>query len=354
MAAPEPAFREQVLLAPYTTFGIGGPARWFAEVNSEGDLLTAVTFARERHLPIFVLGGGSNVLIADEGFPGVVIHIAMQGIDEIPSADPATRRFAVAAGENWDNFVSFAVARNLGGIECLAGIPGTVGGTPIQNVGAYGQEVATTITGVRVLDVESLQWKKLSAGQCGFSYRQSIFNTAQRNRYIVTQVYFDLKTDAQPTLRYRDLQHYFKNRLAPGLAETAAAVREIRHAKGMLLVPGEADCRSAGSFFKNPTVPFDKLNEIAALLSFDVETIPKFPAGSDTVKLPAAWLLEQAGFHRGYALGSAALSMRHTLAITNTGNARAADILALGNQIISKVEDRFGILLEREPLLIGS
>jgi UDP-N-acetylmuramate dehydrogenase len=346
--------REHVSLAPYTTFAIGGPARWFADIGSESDLLAAVSFARERQLPIFVMGGGSNLLVADEGFPGVVLHMAMGGVEEVPASGPGSRTFAVAAGENWDAFVSFTVSQNLGGMECLAGIPGTVGGTPIQNVGAYGQEVATTIRRVRALDLHSLSWVELTADQCSFSYRQSLFNTTERNRYIVTRVWFDLETEAKPVLSYPDLKRYFQDRPSPNLAQTAAAVREIRRGKGMLLVSGDPDCQSAGSFFKNPIVPAEKFNDIAAALKVDAATVPHYPAGAGTVKLPAAWLLEQAGFHKGYALGPAAISSRHTLALTNRGHAHAADVLALSDQITRGVKKRFGIELEREPILVGS
>jgi UDP-N-acetylmuramate dehydrogenase len=259
----------------------------------------------------------------------------------------------VAAGENWDSFVSFAVNQGLGGIECLAGIPGTVGGTPIQNVGAYGQEVANTIRQVRALDLQTMQWVELPADQCGFRYRGSIFNTTERNRYIITRIDFALQVDALPLLSYADLQSYFQNRPLPNLSETATAVREIRRAKGMLLVPDDPDCRSAGSFFKNPIVAQGKLEQIAAAAGIDSAAIPQYPAGVGKVKLPAAWLLDQAGFHKGYSLGPAAISMRHTLALTNRGNASAADILALSALIRESVKGRFGVDLQPEPIIVG-
>jgi len=344
---------EHVILASYTTFGIGGPARWFAEIHSEDDLHAALAFAREHRLPIFVLGGGSNVLVADEGFPGVVLHMQLKGIHELPWSAAGTRLFAVAAGENWDSFVSFAVNPGLGGIECLAGIPGTVGGTPIQNVGAYGQEVANTIRQVRALDLQTMQWVELPADQCGFRYRGSIFNTTERNRYIITRIDFALQVDALPLLSYADLRSYFQNRPLPNLSETATAVREIRRAKGMLLVPDDTDCRSAGSFFKNPIVAQGKLEQIAAAAGIDSAAIPQYPAGVGKVKLPAAWLLDQAGFHKGYSLGPAAISMRHTLALTNRGNASAADILALSALIRESVKSLFGVDLQPEPIIVG-
>jgi UDP-N-acetylmuramate dehydrogenase len=345
--------RENVPLAPYTTFQIGGPARWFVDARSEEDVLDAVAFAGKRQIPLFILGGGSNVLVADAGFDGLVLHLASSGIEERPTASPGMRSFLVHAGENWDNFVSQTVTRDCGGLECLAGIPGTVGGTPVQNVGAYGQEVSTTITYVRALDLDANSFIDIPSAQCGFDYRQSIFNTTEKGHYIVIQVCFLLEEHASPCLSYIDLKRYFKEKPAPTLAETAAAVREIRLNKGMLLMPGDPDCRSAGSFFKNPIVDAEALRGIASALKIEPAEVPHYPAGKGKFKVPAAWLLEQAGFHKGFALGPAAISTRHTLALTNLGNARAADILALRDRITEEVGQRFGIRLEQEPVLLG-
>lgn len=337
--------REQVALARYTTFGIGGPARWFAEAEDEASVAEALGFARERELPVFVLGGGSNVLAADEGFPGLVLHIALKGVEQDGDL------FRVAAGEDWDAFVSRAVGLGYGGIECLAGIPGTVGGTPVQNVGAYGQEVAGTLVSVRVLDRTTFEFTERRAADCGFSYRKSVFNTSARGRFVVTRVDFRLRQEAAPLLAYPDVQRYFAARPAPTLEEAAAGVREIRHSKGMLLVEGEADCRSAGSFFRNPVVARGVYERIAAEAG---RAVPCFPAGADEVKIPAAWLLEQAGFHKGYAMGAAGISSRHTLALINRGGARARDVLLLRDHIVKTVEERFGIGLEQEPVGLGA
>ncbi len=337
--------REEVALAPYTTFGIGGPARWFAEAEDEASAVEAVRFARERGVPLFVLGGGSNVLAADEGFPGLVLHVALRGVEQDGN------HFRVAAGENWDQFVSLAVERGLGGIECLAGIPGTVGGTPVQNVGAYGQEVSSTIVSVRVLDLERLSFAELPAAACGFAYRHSIFNSSQRGRFLVTEVKFRLRSHAFPVISYPDLKRRFQDRKEPpSLQEAAAAVREIRHGKGMLLVEGEEDCRSAGSFFKNPVVSEGRYEAIAASASTPT---PRFAAAKGFVKIPAAWLLEEAGFHKGTALGAAGLSSRHTLALINRGGATAKDIVALRDRIIEAVEAKFEVKLEPEPVWLG-
>ena len=336
--------REQVPLAPYTTFQIGGPARWFVEASTEGDILEAIDFARMRSLPLFVLGGGSNLLVSDQGFPGLVLRIALKRIEQ------QNETFRVAAGEDWDGFVSHAVSASHAGIECLAGIPGTVGGTPVQNVGAYGQEVAETIVAVRVIDLTNLEIRNLSPSDCGFTYRRSIFNSTERRRYIVTRVDYVLKKDGAARIAYADLKKHFAEATEPSLAEVSAAVRSIRRKKGMLIVPGDPDCRSAGSFFKNPVVDAGHYSQIVARHAGEV---PNYPAGEGLVKLPAAWLVEQAGFHKGYALGAAGISSRHTLALINRGEAKAADILALRDRIVAAVEQKFRIRLEPEPVFLG-
>lgn len=337
-------FREDIPLAPYTTFKIGGPARWFAEAATEDDILEAVKFARSRDLPLFPLGGGSNLLVSDAGYPGLVLRIALKGVEQQGDS------FTVAAGEDWDGFVSRAVEQGCAGIECLAGIPGTAGGTPIQNVGAYGQEVSETIAGVRALDLSTMQFREFTNAECGFAYRRSIFNTVERGRYIVTQVRYRLRKDGKPRVAYADLKRYFQDSAAPTLCAVSQAVREIRRRKGMYIVAGDPDCRSAGSFFKNPVVSAE---HYARIVAKEGTEIPKYPAGDEAVKIPAAWLLERAGFHKGYALGEAGISSRHTLALVNRGGAKATDILMLRDRIIAAVEERFGIHLDPEPVMVG-
>jgi UDP-N-acetylmuramate dehydrogenase len=341
---------EQVPLAPYTTFGIGGPARWFIEASTEDEVLEAVRFAREQDAPLFVLGGGSNLLVSDAGFPGVVVHIALKGIEQ--HTVQRETYFSVAAGEDWNAFVSLAVEQNCGGIECVAGIPGSVGGTPVQNVGAYGQEVAETIRSVRALDLQTLRFVELGNPECGFAYRSSIFNTGERGRYIVVRVKYALTNDAPAVVSYADLKQYFQDKNAPPtLVEVSSAVREIRRRKGMLIVPGDADCRSAGSFFKNPVVSADHFTRIAA--EAGGINVPKYPAADGLVKIPAAWLLDQAGFHKGYVLGRAGISSKHTLALINRDGASASDIAALRDVITAKVLEKFAIRLEPEPVWVG-
>lgn len=342
-------------LAPFTTFGIGGPARWFVRATSEQEIVEATGWARGRGVPLFVLGGGSNVLVGDAGFHGLVLHVALHGISMQERAAGAgkERILSSAAGESWEDCVERAVEVSWAGIECLAGIPGTVGGTPVQNVGAYGQEVAPIIERVRAFDLEQRAFVELTAAECGFSYRRSRFNTTDRGRFVVTRVDFRLTPGGAATVRYPELQRAVKTaypHAEPSLAQVAEIVRRIRRSKGMLIVEGDPDCRSAGSFFKNPIISEDLFQKIAAR-----SAAPRFPAGVEGfVKVPAAWLIEQAGFAKGFALGNAGISSRHTLALVNRGGATAADILALAEKISAVVEERFGIRLEREPVLVGA
>jgi UDP-N-acetylmuramate dehydrogenase len=347
---------EDISLAPFTTFGIGGPARFFAEAASEDDVAEAVAWADERSLPLFVLGGGSNLLVADGGFDGLVLRIALRGVSVADGSD-GTRVYCAGAGEDWEHCVQRSLDENCAGLECLAGIPGTVGGTPVQNVGAYGQEVSSTIDRVRAFDLNERVFVELTAAECGFAYRRSRFNSTDRGRFIVTRVDYRLRPGGAPTLRYADVQRALDadGIASPTLAQVAAAVRRIRQSKGMLIVAGDPDCHSAGSFFKNPVIGEELFQNIAAR---SAAAPPRFPAGpglddKGRVKIPAAWLIEQAGFHKGYVLGSAGISSRHTLALVNRGSATAQNILALAAQIADAVEGRFGVRLEREPVLLG-
>jgi len=344
-------FLENVPLSPYTTFKIGGPARWFAEAATEADILEAVSFARKRSLPLFVMGGGSNLLVSDAGSAGLVLRIALRGIRDSFEGDNLVLR--VGAGENWDQFVSHAVSLDCAGIECLAGIPGTVGGTPVQNVGAYGQEVSETILSVRALDLESKEFVEMTAAECRFAYRQSVFNTSAKGQYIVTRVEYALVPGGCPTLKYADLKRHFQDCSGtPSLAQVAEAVRAIRRQKGMFLVEGDPNCRSAGSFFKNPVVSPETLAAISATLPAGT-VIPQYPAEDDRVKLAAAWLVERAGFAKGYGNGRAGISSQHTLALVNRGGATAKEVLQLSEEIVARVEEKFGVRLEREPVYLG-
>lgn len=356
-------FQEHVPLAPFTTFRIGGPARWFAQAATESDVEDGVRFARERQLPLFILGGGSNLLVSDAGFPGLVLRIALLGVDEESGVDGTL--FRAGAGVDWDALVARTVELGYRGMECLSGIPGTVGGTPVQNVGAYGQEVAQTIQRVRAFDRHACAWVDLSAAECRFRYRTSLFNCEARERFIVSRVEYRLSCKSGPLVAYPDLKRYFKeSRIgSPTLADVRHAVLSIRASKGMVIAPGEPDSQSAGSFFKNPITSEDRLAHIAAAIdgcsgngasgSGRSVEVPHYAAGPGMVKIPAAWLLEQAGFRKGYQLGRAGVSTRHTLALTNRGDATAAEIARLRDAIQQAVEAKFGLRLEPEPVWVA-
>jgi len=354
---------ENIPLAPLTTIKIGGPARYFVEATDAGEVQEAAAFARMRDLPLFVLGGGSNLLIADAGWPGLVLKIAISGIDQ-PSPDQRnTDRdnplhgkvfFDVGAGEAWDKFVSHAVRICCAGIECLSGIPGSVGGTPVQNVGAYGQEVANTIASVQVLDLRDNQVRELCREACEFGYRTSIFNTTERGRFIVLRVTYALTPEGDPCISYADVKRQFEGReTPPDLAETREAVRHIRALKGMLITPGDPDSRSAGSFFKNPVLSEKQHDDLKKRAAARGLTVPVYPALETRKKVSAAWLVERSGFTRGYGFGRVGISSKHALAIVNRGRGTATDVLALKEQIQHRVQEIWGILLEPEPVLVG-
>src|SRR5215469_684565 len=345
---------ENVPLAPLTTFRIGGPARQFVEAHTPADVAEAVGHAQSQNLPLFVFGGGSNLVVADSGWPGLVLRVAIPGIERRPGETDGRVLFDVGAGESWDRFVSEAVRANYAGIECLSGIPGSVGGTPVQNVGAYGQEVSDTIASVEVFDLRDRQIRELCNEACGFSYRSSIFNTSEKGRFVILRVAYGLSLGAAPHLEYADLRRHFEEReSAPNLAETREAVLHIRAGKGMLIVEGDTDCRSAGSFFKNPVLTeqqHENLNKRAAAKNL---TVPSYPALKRSRKVSAAWLVEHSGFARGFGIGHVGISGKHALAIVNRGNATAAEVLTLKDQIQQRVEEIWGVRLEPEPIFVG-
>ncbi len=365
--------QENVPLAPLTTLQVGGPARYFVESKRDDEVREATQFAKSRGLPLFVLGGGSNVLIADSGWPGLALKIAIGGI-ATPKAHRAAGNavlFSVGAGVNWDDFVAQAVAQNCAGVECLSGIPGSVGAAPVQNVGAYGQEVADTIESVRALDLKEDRVVVLPKPACGFRYRASIFNGAERGRYIILRVNFRLQRGGAARVQYADLQKYFAERSSkstakktppPSLLETRTAVLEIRRRKGMLIVSGadspDNDNRSAGSFFKNPVLSEAQFQELTKRAASQGLEIPSYPAlrsqpNDAQHKISAAWLVEHSGFSRGYALGPARISSKHALALVNSGDANASDIIALKNEVQRAVREAWGIPLEVEPVFVG-
>ena len=394
--------REPVRLSRFTTLGLGGPARHFVVAGTDEEIIAAVRAADRRDEPLLVLGGGSNLVISDDGFPGTVIQVATKGIHRTtdPGAGPdaagpgqaepgAPVTLTVAAGEDWDTVVASCVAADLAGLECLSGIPGLAGATPIQNVGAYGQEVADTITRVRAYDRATAEVVDLAAADCGFGYRTSAFKRsitppAVTGRFVVLGVTFQLTSDrlSQP-LRYAELAGALgldaarqdegrqdegaqgEGARAP-LGDVRSAVLRLRRGKGMVLDPGDPDSRSAGSFFTNPVLDagqFAALRQVVDQRCGPGVPIPQFPAEPGQVKVPAAWLIGQAGFHKGYQgarraddgrPGPAAhISTKHTLALVNPGDARTADVIGLAREIRDQVRDLFGIELASEPVLVG-
>lgn len=326
-------FQEQVPLASRTTLGVGGPARYFAEPDSMEAMIACLEAARAQDLPVFILGGGSNVVIADTGWPGLVLapRLCYQ------------RGQTVGSGVAWDAFVDTCVAQDLAGVECLAGIPGTVGATPIQNVGAYGQEVADTLVSVTALDRQSLETKTFSRDDCHFAYRQSRFNTTEMGRWLILEVTFALTPGGAPSLVYRDLRQFFGEGATPSLRDVAAAVRQIRAKKGMVVDPTDPDSRSAGSFFKNPI-----------LTGAVPEGAPTFPQPDGSVKVPAAWLIERSGLTRGQTLaGGIGISQKHVLALVNQGGGTAADVVHAAQLVQAEVENHWGITLHPEPIFVG-
>jgi UDP-N-acetylmuramate dehydrogenase len=354
-----PPVRDQVLLAGLTTLGVGGPARRFVPASTDADLIATVQAADGQGEPLLILGGGSNLVIADAGFPGTVVQVATRGIRPEPDGPDAVR-LAVAAGEDWDGVVASCIDAGLAGLECLSGIPGRTGATPIQNVGAYGQEVADVIATVRMYDRITGEVAELAGPDCGFGYRTSMFKQDSSGRRVVLGVTFQLRrSDLSGPIRYAELARALgvpQGGRAP-LSDVRSAVLTLRRGKGMVLDPADPDSRSAGSFFTNPVLDdaqFAALQKLVAERSGGDLPIPQFPAGPGQVKVPAAWLIGQAGFGKGYpGPGGARISSKHTLALVNPGGATAADIAGLAREIRDQVRDTLGVELTCEPVLVG-
>jgi UDP-N-acetylmuramate dehydrogenase len=344
-----------VMLAGLTTLGIGGPAKFYTEVKTTDDLASAIEWARVHNVPFFILGGGSNVVVADHGFDGVVIKMAIAGVDV--RVENSTAILTVGAGESWDDFVAYSVASGYAGIECLSGIPGLVGATPIQNVGAYGQEVSQTIKRVEVLDTSSGQIIHLDSVECGFSYRTSRFKAIEPARFVITRVAYRLALGPPAPIAYPELERRIAQMSAkPSLSDIRASVLSIRRSKGMVLDSTDPDTRSVGSFFVNPVVTPDEVEEIRKRVGSrgtGAVSMPVFSTGDGGSKLSAAWLIEHAGFARGYLRGRAGISTKHSLAITNRGGATATEVLALASEITAGVLDTFGVKLMPEAVMMG-
>ena len=340
---------EQVALRPLTTLGVGGPARWFARAESATDVAAIHHWCSERSLPFFVLGGGSNVVVSDEGYPGLVLLMAVTGLTITERGGEAI--VTCGAGEAWDRVVEAATGRGLSGIECLSGIPGTVGGTPIQNVGAYGQEVAGAIECVRAFDRSRSEQAELASSDCHFSYRTSRFKADDAGRFVVCGVSFRLTRSAL-TLTYPELVSELARRgvSSPDPASIREVVLAIRRRKGMVLDASDSDTRSVGSFFMNPVVARDEVERVAALAG---QRVPGFAAAPGHVKIPAAWLIERSGLQKGSGGSTVGLSTKHPLAIVNRGGANARDVLRFAVQVKRAVLDWCGISLRPEPVFVG-
>ena len=397
-----PKIEKNVNLAERTTIGLGGPARLFCRCRTLAELGATLGYVREQSLPLFVLGGGSNVIFADRGFDGLVLEIALTGIEFCDEGQ--TVRVRAAAGEEWDSFVLACIKRDLAGIECLSGIPGRVGSTPIQNVGAYGQEVGETIERIHALDVQTLETVSFARHECDFAYRRSRFKGADRGRFVITAVEFRLRPGGSPDIKYPELQRALqaalkdvevngaasgreqlppgreplppareplppareqlppaREQLPPGREqlppgrESLMTVRDtvlaLRRGKSMTADPADPNARSCGSFFLNPVLtPEEHAEFLMQCRKVGLADVPAF-VQQDGVKVPAAWLVERAGFNRGFRLGGAGISDKHALALVNRGGT-AAELLALASAVERVVFTTFGIRLEREPVIV--
>lgn len=345
----------QVPLAPLTTLGLGGPARRLVEAATDEQVVEAVAAADRAGERLLILGGGSNVVISDAGFDGTVVRIQSRGVTANGGGERV--QLHASAGEAWDDLVARCVAEGLAGIECLSGIPGLAGATPIQNVGAYGQQVADVIVSVRAYDREARSVTEMNHEQCDFAYRTSVFRGS--SRYVVLGVTFVLERSPRALpLRYPELARALGARLGarPPLEAVRDAVLALRRRKGMVIDPSDADSRSAGSFFLNPLLSaadFAALQRRVAERLGDEVHPPAWPERSGCMKTSAAWLIEHAGFHRGYGRGRVGISGKHTLALVNRGGATTAELLALARELRHGVLEAFGVALHPEPTLVG-
>ena len=347
------ALRHQVDLAPYTTMEVGGKASRYLVVEDEGRLSEALRWSRDQRLPVSVLGGGSNVVIADDGVQGLVLRVALRGFHLRRDGDAVL--LTLAAGEPWDEAVERSVAEGLAGLECLSGIPGTAGATPIQNVGAYGREIADVVAAVRVLDRSSLTNSVLTPEGLAFDYRSSRLRNAPE-RFVVLDVTLRLVRGGTGEVHYPELRRALEVSTAdPSPARVREAVLELRRSKSMVIDPADPNRRSVGSFFINPVIEPQAAAELerrAAALGVG-RAVPLFPAGEGRVKVSAAWLIEHSGFSKGFTSGAVGLSNRHCLALVNRGGATAREIIDFAKGIRRAVQDRFGILLQPEPVFMG-
>lgn len=350
---------ENIILTPYTTIHLGGAAKYFCECSSVDEIREALQFAKEKMLSVYMLGGGSNTIFSDNGFAGLVLRINLRGISFVEDENDIL--VTAKAGEDWEKFVKMCVEKGYAGIECLSGIPGSVGATPIQNVGAYGQEVKDTIETVNILERSNLNEKIFRNAECGFAYRQSYFKMQDAGKFIVTEVTFRLKKNGRPTINYPEVKKVIESQiplssLADG-KESLTAVRNIvlslRKKKSMVIDPNDPNTRSVGSFFLNPIIDNDQLSVISNQWkkSSDGSEIPTFQS-ENKIKIPAAWLIEKSGFKKGYTKNGVGISENHTLALVNRGGTTNA-LLALAEEIQDGVEKKFHVRLHLEPVVVS-
>jgi UDP-N-acetylmuramate dehydrogenase len=345
-----------VSLAPYTTLALGGPARFFLSARTTEEVIQALEWARQEGLRVHILGGGSNTIFADAGFPGLVLYVALRGLSF--REDGGFVHVTAAAGEPWDDVVRICVERGLAGLECLSGIPGSAGAAPVQNIGAYGQEVAETLHALSALSRDAFQETRFAGADCRFAYRQSRFKGTDRGRYVIISVTFRLLPDGRPQVRYAELQRCLEGTVLgagrPALEAVREAVLALRRAKSMVVDPTDPHARSVGSFFLNPILAPDAVQQLETrwLQGGGSEPVPRFPS-PEGIKVPAAWLVERAGFPRGTRRGGVGVSAHHCLALVNYGGT-TRELLALAREVQEGVQERFGVWLEMEPEIVES
>lgn len=343
--------KQSIPLAPLTTIRLGGNAQEYVACTSNEDIIAALSYVKEKNMRVHVLGGGSNTIFNDQGFDGLVLHVQTKGITVKEGI------LTAQAGEEWDNVVQYAISHNLTGIECLSGIPGSCGGTPFQNVGAYGQEVAQTILFVDAIDRTTGTLVRFTNEECQFAYRTSRFKEKDKDRYVITSVSFQLTPNGTPSVRYGELHDAVGDNVQPGiegLTTIRNAVLGLRKKKSMLVDPQDPNSISCGSFFTNPIISAAALADIQKNIR---EELPSYESGTDAggtalVKLSAAWLVEHAGFSKGTVRGNVGISQNHSLALINKGGT-TEELLSFAKEIQTAVEGKFGISLVLEPLVIA-
>jgi UDP-N-acetylmuramate dehydrogenase len=346
---------EHVPLAPLTTLGLGGPARYLVRARDRAQVAAAFRWAAQRDLPTFVLGEGSNLVVGDEGFSGVVVQPVARGQHWTETETGFT--VEVAAGEPWDDVVAESMRRGVAGLECLSGIPGHTGAAPVQNIGAYGHEVAEVVGSVEVLDRSSLDVATLDAHSCGFAYRDSIFKR-EPNRFVILSVTLNLRRDAEPVIRYAELAAALASQPRPSPAQARQVVIALRRKKSMVFDPDDENRHSAGSFFTNPVVDAGIADDLVQRALADgsvtsAEQVPRFGQPDGRVKLAAGWLIERSGIQKGLRMGPVGISTRHALALVHHGGGTTADLLRLAMHVRQAVRERFGITLTPEPVFLG-